>query len=70
MSKCGPVGSIAMLLVVIGAINWGLVGALNFDLVAYLFMDLIEAEVVARIVYILVGVSGLVVAAGAMKKCE
>ncbi|EKD91431.1 MAG: hypothetical protein ACD_30C00006G0002 [uncultured bacterium] len=45
---------IAVWLVVIGAINWGLVGLLNMNLVENLVgMDL------AKIVYILVGLAGL-----------
>ena len=48
---------IALLLTIIGAINWGLVGLLHFDLVAAL---LGETSLFTRIVYILVGVSGLV----------
>lgn len=47
---------IAFALVVIGAINWGLVGALNLDLVAAL---LGEGTIASRVVYVLVGLSGL-----------
>lgn len=47
---------ISKLLVVIGAINWGLVGAFNFDLVSTIFGD---GSVVTRIVFILVGIAGL-----------
>jgi uncharacterized protein len=48
---------IALILVIIGGINWGLVGFFQFDLVASLFggMD----SVIARIVYSLVGLSAL-----------
>lgn len=42
-------------LVVIGAINWGLIGLLNFNLVTFLFGSL---SVVVTIVYILVGAAG------------
>jgi len=45
------------LLVLIGALNWGLVGALNFNLVAFLLGDM---TLLARIVYILVGLSAVV----------
>jgi uncharacterized membrane protein YuzA (DUF378 family) len=48
---------IALVLVVIGAINWGLVGAFQFDLVAALFGG--QAAPIARIVYVLVGLAGL-----------
>lgn len=47
----------AYVLVVIGALNWGLVGLFNFDLVAFFFGDLSK---VTRIIYILVGISALI----------
>lgn len=47
---------IAAVLLVIGGLNWGLVGAANFDLVAALFG---AESVLARIVYILVGVAAI-----------
>ena len=47
---------IAYIFVIIGAINWGLVGFFNFDLVAAIFG---EMSLLARIVYALVGISGL-----------
>lgn len=47
---------IALILVVIGAINWGLIGFFSFDLVRMIFGDM---TLVSRIVYSLVGVSGL-----------
>lgn len=43
-------------LVIIGAINWGLIGFFRFDLVAFLFGDM---SWISRIVYALVGISGL-----------
>jgi len=52
---------IAMILVVVGAINWGLVGAFNFDLVQFLFTETLGMAVVAKIVYILVGLSGVLI---------
>lgn len=48
---------IALLLVIIGAVNWGLVGILNFDLVATLFGG--QTPMISRIVYTLVGAAGL-----------
>lgn len=47
----------ALTLVIIGAINWGLIGFFKFDLIATLFggMD----SLVSRIVYALVGLAGL-----------
>ncbi|SEO72162.1 hypothetical protein SAMN04488134_111110 [Amphibacillus marinus] len=51
---------IALVLVIIGAINWGLIGLLEFDLVATIFGGGSQAGVFARIIYALVGISGLV----------
>ena len=48
---------IALLLVIIGAINWGLIGIFQFDLVASIFGG--QAAVVSRIIYTLVGAAGL-----------
>jgi uncharacterized protein len=47
---------IAWVLVVIGALNWGLVGLLNFNLVTAIF----GAGMLSNVVYDLVGVSALV----------
>ncbi len=47
---------IALILMIIGAINWGLVGAFGFDLVAFIFGPM---TLVTRIVYGLVGLAGL-----------
>jgi uncharacterized protein len=49
---------IALLLVVIGGVNWGLVGLFQFDLVATLFG---AATMVSRIVYTLVGLAAVYV---------
>ena len=43
-------------LVIIGAINWGLIGFFKFDLVAFLFGQMTW---LSRIVYAIVGISGL-----------
>ncbi len=50
---------IAIWLLIIGGLNWGLVGLLDLDLVAMIFG---EMTLLARIVYILVGVSAVYVA--------
>jgi len=46
----------ALTLVIIGAVNWLLVGVFRFDLVAFLLGDM---SWLSRIVYTLVGLSGL-----------
>ncbi|MGE5496414.1 MAG: DUF378 domain-containing protein [Burkholderiales bacterium] len=48
--------TLAWILVVIGAINWGLVGFFNFNLVDAIFG---AGSIVARIIYALVGLAGL-----------
>ena len=47
---------IAMILLIVGGVNWGLVGLADFDLVATLFGD---GSPFSRIVYILVGLAAL-----------
>ncbi len=47
---------VAMVLMIIGGINWGLVGGFNLDLVARLFGDM---STVSRAVYVLVGLASL-----------
>ena len=46
----------ALALIIIGAINWGLIGFFKFDLVAAIFG---EMSVLSRIIYALVGISGI-----------
>lgn len=50
------IDTIALVLVIIGAINWGLIGLFNFNLVDTLFG---VGSALSRIIYTLVGVSGL-----------
>lgn len=47
---------VALVLVIVGGLNWGLVGAFDFNLVGALFGDM---SVLSRIVYVLVGLSAL-----------
>ena len=53
----GILGRIALLLTVIGGINWGLVGIFRFDLVAWICGG--QDAIIARIVYTLVGIAAL-----------
>lgn len=46
----------ALILMIIGAINWGLIGLFNFNLVEAIFGDM---TLLSRIIYILVGVAGV-----------
>ena len=49
---------IALIFTIIGAINWGLIGFFQFDLVAAIFGG--QDSFLARIVYGIVGISGLI----------
>lgn len=55
-SRMTAVDWIAMVLLIVGGINWGLVGLLNFNLVAVIFG---EMTAITRVVYTLVGLSAL-----------
>ena len=48
---------IALILVIIGGINWGSIGIFQFDLVAWLFGG--QTATVSRIIYTLVGIAAL-----------
>ena len=50
------IDKIALVLIIIGAINWGLIGIFRFNLVEMIFGDM---TIIARIIYTLVGISGL-----------
>ena len=47
----------ALVLTIVGALNWGLIGLFNFDLVASIFGSM---TIVTRTIYTLVGIAGLV----------
>lgn len=49
--------SLALILAIVGSINWGLVGLFRFDLVAWLFGG--QTAGVSRIIFTLVGLAGL-----------
>lgn len=49
--------TLALILMVIGALNWGMIGLFGFDLVASLFGGSISA--ISRIIYTIVGLAGL-----------
>ena len=48
---------IALLLSIIGAVNWGLVGVFQFDLVAFICGG--QGAVISRVIYTLVAIAGL-----------
>lgn len=52
--------ALTLVLVIVGALNWLLVGAFEFDLVAAITgNDFGEVNALSRIIYILVGISGI-----------
>ncbi len=57
MSLMNIINKIALVLVIIGALNWGLVGLFTFDLVAWICGG--ATTVVARIIYTLVALAGI-----------
>lgn len=62
--KLNTVDWVALVLVMVGGLNWGLVGAFGFNLVDALFG---EMSALSRIVYVLVGLSALYLAYTATK---
>jgi len=51
------IDTIALILTIIGAFNWGLIGLFQFDLVAWIFGG--QTALLSRIIYGLVGLAGL-----------
>ena len=58
MNKLNTLDWITLILLVIVGLNWGLIGILDLDLVAVIFG---EMSILSRIIYLLVGLSGLYV---------
>jgi len=56
MTKLTTLDIIALILIIIGGLNWLLIGFFNFDLVAAIFGDL---SLMSRIIYSLVGLSAI-----------
>ena len=48
---------IALALIVIGGVNWGLVGIFQFDLVAWICGG--QGSVIARIIYVIIAIAAL-----------
>ncbi|MCK9578911.1 MAG: DUF378 domain-containing protein [Methanoregula sp.] len=64
MSKINAWDWIAIVLVIIGGLNWGLVGLFNFDLVAAIFGQM---SFLSKLVYDLVGLAALYMIYAAVK---
>lgn len=60
MNKLNAIDWVAIILLSIGGLNWGLVGVFSFDLVATIFGDM---SVLSRIVYTIVGICAIYVLA-------
>ncbi len=56
MCKINILDKLSFLLVIIGALNWGLIGLLNFNLVTLLSFGV---PIVSRIIYIIIAISGI-----------
>lgn len=56
MNKLSALDWTALVLVIVGGLNWALVGLFSFDLVAAIFGDM---SALSRIVYVLVGLSAV-----------
>ncbi|MDO8509911.1 MAG: DUF378 domain-containing protein [bacterium] len=66
-AKCAPMHTVALVLVVVGALNWGLVGAFDFNLVSLLIGKWPMFE---KVVYILVGLAAIMTAVKPFCKCH
>lgn len=51
---------VALVFTIIGAIVWGLIGLFDFNLVDYLFVELLGIDFLARLIYIIVGICGII----------
>ena len=49
--------TLALILSIIGSLNWGLVGLFQFDLVAWLFGG--QDALISRIIYTIIGLAGI-----------
>lgn len=67
MKKFNFLDWVAIILLVVGGLNWGLVGIFDFDLVAVIFGAM---SMLARLVYILVGLSAVYVLVMLGKFCK
>ena len=56
MRKLSILGWIALILVIIGGLNWGLVGLFNFSLVGVIFGKM---TLLTRLIYIIVGLAAV-----------
>ena len=67
MLKLNILGWVALVLVVVGGLNWALVGIFSFDLVAAIFG---EMSALARVVYAVVGLAAIYMLVVAASSCK
>lgn len=60
--------TIALILSIIGCLNWGLIGIFQFDLVAWLFGG--QGAIISRIVYTVVALAGLWLITLLFRRCN
>ncbi|MBN2488531.1 MAG: DUF378 domain-containing protein [Methanosarcinaceae archaeon] len=65
MTERSPLDWLALILVIVGGLNWGLVGLFGLDLVELIFGSI---EILQRIIYILVGLAAVYMIYFATKK--
>ena len=51
---------VALVFTIIGAIVWGMIGLFNFNLVDYIFVELLNVNFLANLIYIIVGICGII----------
>ena len=64
--KMNIIDIIALLLVIIGSINWGLVGVFQFNLVSFLFAKMADVQ---RVIYGVVGIAGIWILIWGLRCC-
>ncbi len=64
MAKFNTWDWVALVLLIVGGLNWGLIGIFGFDLVAAIFG---EMTFLSRLVYTLVGLSAIYIAIEAIR---
>ncbi len=67
MKNCNILGKVAFVLVIVGALNWGLVGVFKFNLVTFLLGTMPMA---ITAVYALVGLAAIYLIFACCKKCK
>jgi uncharacterized membrane protein YuzA (DUF378 family) len=67
MLKLNTVTGVALMLLIVGGLNWGLVGLFKFDLVATIFG---EMSILARLVYVAVAFSAIIILAPTLIESE